>query len=355
MFAALFWIALLITLWVYVGYPALLLVWRAVGRKPVRKRYYEPRVSIVIAMYNESGRVRAKMENCLSLDYPSNKLEILVSLDAPTDGTDVLVEGYASYGVTIVHSSERRGKAVAINSALTLASGEIVVFADARQRFAPNALRELTANFADDSVGAVSGELVLLDQEDREAADGVGLYWRYEKALRSMESEISSVPGTTGAIYAIRRDLFKPLPEGTILDDVLIPMRIVASGKRAIFEPGARAFDHVTDSPELEYQKKTRTLMGNYELITHAPELLMPWRNPIIVQFLSHKVGRLIVPYCLLVLLASNLFLLHGYYLVSLAGQVLFYSLAVGGWLISRGRLAMKTSSPEFQKVKEQS
>ena len=353
MFAAVFWIALLITLWVYAGYPALLLVWRAIGRRPVRKRYYEPTVSIVIAMHNESDRVRAKMENCLSLDYPSDKLEIVVSLDAPTDGTDVLLEPYEAYGVKSVHSSRRRGKAAAINSALTLATGEIVVFADARQRFASNALKELTANFADASVGAVSGELILLDKDGREAADGVGLYWRYEKALRAMESEISSVPGTTGAIYAIRRDLFSPMPDGTILDDVLIPMRIVISGKRAIFEPAARAYDQVTQSPELEYQKKTRTLMGNYELITHSPELLIPWRNPIIVQFLSHKVGRLIVPYCLLALLVSNLFLLHSYYLVSLAGQTLFYSLAAGGWLISRGRNAMRPSGLLLEKAKE--
>jgi len=344
-----FWISLLVTVWVYAGYPLALIVWRSVGRRPVKKRYQEPTVSIVLAMHNESGRVDAKMRNCFALDYPGDKLEIIVSLDAPTDDTEDLMESWADLGVRVVRSDVRKGKAAAINAAMPFARGEIVLFGDARQRLAPNALRELVANFSDPSVGAVSGELVLLDEGGEESREGVGMYWRYEKALRLMESEISSVPGSTGAIYAIRRVLFQTLPQGTILDDVLIPMRIVMNGKRAIFEPAAVAYDQVTLTPELEFAKKKRTLMGNYELLVGTPQLLLPGKNPIIVQFLSHKVGRLIVPWCLVALLMSNLFLLHGFYLLFLLAQVLFYTFAFAGAVLSHRKedLKVHTLSPE--------
>jgi biofilm PGA synthesis N-glycosyltransferase PgaC len=349
MSARLFWISLVVTAWVYVGYPLALIVWRSVGRRPVKKIYREPTVSIVLAMHNESERVDAKMRNCFALDYPAGKLEIIVSLDAPTDDTEDLLEPWRELGVRVVRSDVRKGKAAAINAAMPSATGEVILFGDARQRLAPNALRELVANFSDPSVGAVSGDLILLDEGGEESNEGVGMYWRYEKALRSMESEINSVPGSTGAIYAIRRALFQPLPQGTILDDVLIPMRIVLNGKRAIFEPAARAYDQVTLTPELEFAKKKRTLMGNYELLVGLPELLLPGKNPIIVQFLSHKVGRLIVPWCLMALLMSNLFLLHGFYLLFLLAQVLFYTFAIAGGVISRRRedLKVHTLSPE--------
>jgi cellulose synthase/poly-beta-1,6-N-acetylglucosamine synthase-like glycosyltransferase len=185
-------------------------------------------------------------------------------------------------------------------------------------------------------VGAVSGALVLLDAQAKEASDGVGLYWRYEKKLRAMESDIHSVPGATGAIYAIRRELFTPLPTGTILDDVVVPMRIVLGGKRAIFDPSARAYGAVTQTPDMEYEKKKRTLTGNYQLFAEMPELLVPWHNPIFVQLMSHKVGRLIVPYCLAVLFISNLFLLDGLYRVALVIQVTWYIMACVGWFVSQ-------------------
>jgi hypothetical protein len=166
------------------------------------------------------------------------------------------------------------------------------------------------------------------------------LYWRYEKKLRAMESDIHSVPGATGAIYAIRRRLFAPLTPGTILDDVVIPMRIVLAGKRAIFDSMARAYGSVTASPDSEYEKKKRTLTGNYQLLAELPELLIPWRNPIFVQLVSHKIGRLVVPYCLVALFVSNLFLLDGFYRIFMILQALWYSLAcIGCWISHRGLL----------------
>jgi cellulose synthase/poly-beta-1,6-N-acetylglucosamine synthase-like glycosyltransferase len=330
---AIFWAALAGIAYVYAGYPLLLLVWRTCGRRPVRKRPQEPSVSLVIVMCNERTNVQAKMQNCLDLDYPAAKLQVIVSLDAPTDGTEALVRGYAGKGLEVVSSPVHRGKAEALNSGVAAATGEIVVFADARQRFEKGAVRELTANFADATVGAVSGELVLLDGRGKESSDTAGMYWRYEKKLRAMESDIHSVPGATGAIYAIRRELFAPLEAGTILDDVAIPMRIVLAGTRVIFDPAAKAHEVASGSAKSEYRRKTRTLAGNYQLFAQMPELLAPWRNPIFVQVVSHKLGRLLVPYCLVALFISNLFLLRGYYLAALAGQVLWYGLAAAGWL----------------------
>jgi cellulose synthase/poly-beta-1,6-N-acetylglucosamine synthase-like glycosyltransferase len=316
------------------------MLWRKLARRPVRKEYRELSVSLVMAMHNESKNARAKIQNCFELDYPADKLQIIVSLDAPTDGTDAVLRDYADRGVDVLYCPVRRGKAEALNRGLAIARGEIVMFADAEQRLEKPAVRELVANFADESVGAVSGALVLLDTQAKEATDGVGLYWRYEKKLRAMESDIHSVPGATGAIYAIRRKLFTALSPGTILDDVTIPMRIVLGGKRAIFDPSARAYDAVTESPDSEYAKKKRTLTGNYQLFAEMPELLVPWRNPIFVQMVSHKLGRLAVPYCLVALFVSNLFLLDGLYRIVMVLQVIWYALAcVGWWMSHRGEL----------------
>jgi len=326
-----FWIAVVVAVYVYAGYPLVLMVWQKLGRRPVRRRYQEPTVSLIIAMHNEVDNVHRKLQNCFDLDYPADKLQIIVTLDAPTDGTDDVISEYASKGVDIIYSTIRGGKSAAVNRGVAIARGEILVFTDAKQRLEAQALRELTADFADGSVGVVSGELVLLDSKGCESSEGVGAYWRYEKALRAMESDIHSVPGASGCIYAVRRSLFTPLPPATLLDDVVTPMRVVLGGHRVVFDPAARAYDAVSKNAECEYHRKERTLTGNYQLLANMPELLAPWRNPILVQFLSHKVGRLVVPYCLVALFISNLFLVHGIYLAALVGQILWYGLAAAG------------------------
>jgi len=338
-----FWAAFVGMLYVYAGYPVLLAIWRRLAPRPIHKRHYslgqgrsEPTVSIVVVMGNESTNVLEKMRNCMELDYPAGKLQIIASLDAPTDGTDALAR--QCQGVEVVCSQARIGKAGALNNGVERATGEILLFADSRQHFEKRALREIVANFADESVGAVSGELILLDERGREASDGAGAYWRYEKKIRAMESAIHSVPGATGAIYAIRRELFVPLSGGIILDDVVIPMQIVLGGWRAVFDSAARAYDSATESPEREYQRKTRTLAGNYQLLVELPALLLPWRNPIFVQFVSHKLGRLLVPYGLAAFFISNLFLTGAFYRTVLAGQAVWYLLAVVGWLLSTDR-----------------
>jgi biofilm PGA synthesis N-glycosyltransferase PgaC len=339
--ALIFWLSLCLIMYVYLGYPAVLAVLRRVMWRPVQKQYWEPEVSIIIAAHNERQRIENKLRNCLALDYPKRKLQIIVSLDGPTDGSEFLVWQYAARGVEIVHSQEHRGKASALNRAVRRARGEIIVFADVRQTFARSAIRELAANFADETVGAVSGELLLMSEpqngSQREDSSDVGLYWRYEKAIRSMESGVHSVPGATGAIYAIRRDLYRDIPEDTLLDDVLIPLQIVLGGKRAVFDPEAKAYDMVACCPLAEYGRKVRTLAGNYQLLWQAPQLLSPRQNPIFFQLVSHKLGRLVVPYALIVLMVTNVFMLHGIYVVMFSLQAGWYACAAAGhWMSKR-------------------
>ncbi len=332
----LIWISLAFLLYVHVGYPLVLLIWRRIAARPVKKSFWEPSVTILIAARNEQERIEAKIRNCLQLDYPQEKLEVVLALDAPSDGTEEIAWKYAGKIVNVLSFSQHKGKAGTLNSAVASAKGDILVFADVRQHFDRRALRELAANFHDPSIGAVSGELMLLDENGLEAADGVGLYWRYEKWIRAQEGEIHSMMGATGSIYAIRRELYTPIPTDTILDDVAIPMSIVLGGKRAVFDGSARAYDRVSATPGLEYVRKVRTLTGNYQLLARMPALLSPLHNPVWLQFISHKVGRLLVPHFLVLLFVANLFALRGAYLVLFCLQSAWYIMAFAGSLLSR-------------------
>jgi len=330
------WISLAFLLYVHIGYPLVLLMWRRIAPRPVNKGFCEPSVSILIAARNERDRIEAKIANCLQLDYPQEKLQVLLALDAPSDGTDEVAWKYADKVVNVLSFSQHKGKAGTLNLAAAAAKGDILVFADARQQFDRRALRELVANFHDPSIGAVSGELMLMDENGLEAADGVGLYWRYEKWIRAQEAEIHSIMGATGSIYAIRRELYTPIPLDTILDDVAIPMSIVLRGKRAVFDGSARAYDRLSASLELEYRRKIRTLTGNYQVLARMPALMSPLHNPVWLQFISHKVGRLLVPYFLVLLFVTNLFALSGAYLALFCLQSAWYMMACAGSLLSR-------------------
>jgi len=223
-----------------------------------------------------------------------------------------------------------QGKAAGLNDAIQLATGDVLLFTDSRQQIESGALRLLIENFADPDVGAASGELMLGDPTSGETGKGMGLYWRVEKKVRELESASGSVPGATGAIYCARRSLLmsSPLPEGTILDDVLLPMLVVRQGSRVIFDSRARAWD----SPDLgegrEFSRKVRTLSGNYQLLQIAPWLLSS-RNAIRFEFVSHKLSRLAVPFALLALLGASMFLPSPFYRAALVAQIAFYALSL--------------------------
>lgn len=340
-----FWTSAALIAYVYVGYPLLLAVWAWLARRPVRCAPLDastlwPSISIVLAARNEAGRLPARIQNLLTIAYPGPRDVIVVS-DGSTDDTRRVVAEFGAVRLVEVPSG---GKPAALNAGIAQARGEILVFADARQAFADDALMQLAANFADPQVGVVTGQLVLdVEQQtsDSTVGEGVGLYWQYEKWLRRHESAVWSTLGATGAIYAMRRGLWSPLPPDTLLDDVLAPMRAVLGGWRVVFEERARAFDRASVDAEAESRRKVRTLAGNYQILAQEPRLLLPFVNPVWLQYMSHKVGRLLVPWCLLgALLASAVLMFDGWiYALAFGLQAGFYLLALyGGWSEHRGR-----------------
>jgi cellulose synthase/poly-beta-1,6-N-acetylglucosamine synthase-like glycosyltransferase len=221
------------------------------------------------------------------------------------------------------------GKAAALSTGCQAARHEILVFADARQVWAADALPQLLRPFSDPRIGAVSGDLAI--ESSPGVLAGVGLYWRYEKWLRRSESRFHSTVGVTGAICAVRRNLFRTIPVGTLLDDVYWPLQVNLQGFRVVHESRARAFDRFPENVASEFHRKVRTLTGNFQLLTLLPTVLLPWRNPVWLQFLSHKFFRLLVPWALLILVSLNLALTGPLYQATFWLQVLFYTTAVIG------------------------
>ncbi|GAB6059644.1 glycosyltransferase family 2 protein [Desulfonatronum parangueonense] len=331
-----FLLSLTFILYTYGGYPLYLLLRAKLHSKPVRKAVPStwPMVSVVVAARNEEYTIARRIQNLLEQDYPADCLEILVASDGSDDATNLIVTELATSGhtgkrVRLIASQPAQGKPVALNKGVGEAQGEIIVFADSRQHFEPNVVTELVANFSDPSVGCVSGELVLVQGQGSDIRAEMDAYWHYEKKVRKLESASGSVVGATGAIYAIRKSLYKDLPAATILDDVLTPMNIILQGKRCVFDPKAVASDVVSRNIQSEMTRKIRTLAGNWQLIHLAPELASPLRNPIWWRFFSHKIFRLIVPVMLVLALVSNFFLTGAFFAFTLLAQILFYAIAI--------------------------
>jgi cellulose synthase/poly-beta-1,6-N-acetylglucosamine synthase-like glycosyltransferase len=338
--ALVFWISFALLVYVYAGYP--LVAWVRAHVFPRRRirAPIEPSVSLVVVAYNEADRIVARIENLLALDYPADKLEILIGSDGSIDATAARAWLFEEAGVKVHAFRERRGKPAVINELVAEAAGEIVVLGDARQAFDPSALRALVSHFADPDVGAVSGELVLEGERDGSTASrGAGFYWRYEKFIRASESRASSTVGATGAIYAFRRELFEPVPADTILDDVLIPMRIARSGRAVLFEPAARAYDTVSATAQQEYVRKVRTIAGTFQLFAREPWLLSPARNPLWFETISHKGLRLALPALHASLLTANFALTEGWiFQLAMGAQLCFYGAALGGHALRHAR-----------------
>jgi poly-beta-1,6-N-acetyl-D-glucosamine synthase len=359
-----FWVSVAFVAYVYVGYPLLLAVYTRLARRPpassllapAQRRDDFPGVSIIIAARNEGHRLPARIANLLESDYPSDRLQIIVASDGSTDATVDALNPYRDRVELVVLPP--LGKANALNAGVLRAVHPILVFADARQRFAPDAVRRLVAHFRDPRIGAVSGELILDCENDSgdgggiapssTIGEGVGAYWKYEKWLRRHEAVAGSMVGVTGAIYAMRRYLWQCLPTDTLLDDVLGPMRLVMRGYRVAFEANARAFDETAKDASHELRRKTRTLAGNFQLLTQEPRVLMPAVNPVWLQFISHKVGRLLSPYALIAIFVSNTMRVitspSPFYLATFAAQVGFIALALYGVALDRrGRMTAVT------------
>lgn len=324
-----FWFSAALLAYTYVGYPAWLWVRSRLRYRPVRSASSTPSVSIVMIVRNEASALERKLKNLLSLDYPAGSSEIVVVSDGSNDSTNTILDYFSADGrIRVLVNPASRGKAACLNDAVAAARGEIVLFTDARQQIESGALRLLVDTFADPEVGCASGELMLGDPAAGEHIRGMGLYWRIEKSVRQMESASASVVGATGAIYAVRRSLIVPVPAGTILDDVYVPMHVVKQGFRVVFVPEARAWDVADQGHEREFSRKVRTLGGNYQLVQLAPWLFSS-QNPIRFEFISHKMLRLLAPLLLVTMFVSSLVLPQMFFRAALLSQVLFYALGL--------------------------
>ncbi len=324
-----FWIAVGLIVYTYVGYAAWLRVRALWASRPVRRGGCEPSVSIVMVVRNEAELLPEKLGNLMDLDYPADRCEIIVVSDGSTDRTNAILEEHRLN--PRFHSRLNpvaRGKAAGLNDAVELAHGELIVYTDARQKIEAGAVRLLVENFADDEVGCASGELMLGDVGCGEETREPGLYWKVEKKVRQLESASGSVVGATGALYAVRRSLLVRVPPGTILDDVYVPMHVVRQGARVVFDERARAWDRPNLGTRREFSRKVRTLTGNYQLVQLAPWLLT-FKNPLWLEFMSHKLLRLLVPFALVVTLGSAFFLAAPVYRLALSVQLVFYGLGL--------------------------
>ncbi len=337
-----FWSGLMALIYTFLGYPVLVSCLGRFSRWSLAKDLMpDPSsVTVVLCVHNEQDRVQTRLQNLLASAYPPAKLDILVVSDGSTDETVACMNALANSRVAIIVEPTRCGKAHALNVGVAAARGEIVVFADARQHFFPETIPQLARHFQDSRVGAVSGALEI-DPSASAVGGGVDAYWRLEKFLRAAESQWDSAIGCTGALYAIRRRSFQPIPEDTILDDVVIPMQIANQGLRVLFDPTARAFDPQPLEPHRERIRKRRTLAGNFQMLLRYPGWLLPWRNRLWWQLISHKYLRLLAPFLLLVVFLANSALLDAPLCRLLFfGQIAFYVSAFIGLVFSSLRLA---------------
>lgn len=346
--ASMFWISLGLLAWVYAGYPALLWLLKALGiRRPLRADRIEPRVTLIVSAYNERQVIAAKLENCRRLDYPADRFEVIVVSDASDDGTDDIVQA-AGPPARLLRMETRGGKTVGLNAALRAARGDIVVFSDANAMYERDALRMLVRNFADPRVGAVTGESRYEIGADDASTESEGAYWSYEIWIKGLESSLGSVVGGDGAIYAIRRGLYRDLAPGD-LSDFVNPLQIVAQGYRNVYEPAAVSWEGGAEGYGAEFRRKVRIVNRAWRATHKMRALLNPFRYGFFsLQYLSHKVLRWLVPWLMLVVFASNLLLAGSSPLFALlmAGQFLFYGLALLGWLLAgRGGLVGRVTS----------
>lgn len=322
----LFFLCLLTLLYIFVGYPLLLdLVAKRKKQEHVagdaRNKIHKD-ITIILCVYNGAHRLKERIDNLLNNGYPKEHLYITVVSDGSTDNPKKAIEEMNNERVSLIHYKQNKGKSHALNLGIKNSSTELLVFADIRQMFRENTISQLVLELDNEGVGAVSGNLQIAPDKDNSESDP-GLYWRYEKWIRENQSRVGTLLGVTGAVYAAKKSLIPVVPQNTLLDDMYIPLSIVKQNYVVKFSKDAVAFDVSSTSLSEEFSRKTRTLAGNFQLLSLLPWLRSPFSNPVFGQFFSHKILRLIMPYCLIGLFVSSLLseygLLNSFALVQLA------------------------------------
>ncbi|RMF53057.1 MAG: glycosyltransferase family 2 protein [Chloroflexota bacterium] len=356
--ALLFWLSASALFWTYFGYPLLMALRATLAARPIQQdESYLPSVTLLIPAHNEADVIRDKLENALSLDYPTDQLQIIVVDDGSTDGTTEIVRAFEDRGVQLIRQPERSGKMAAVNRGFEAATGELVVLSDASPIYAPNALRLLARNFADPSVGVVVGALRLWDAQNA-VAKPAGLYWQYESALRRWESLTGSTVAVHGNMFAVRRGLYRPLRRYTINDEFSIAMEVMRQGYRVVYEPHAVSYDIASATMSDEFKRRARINAGRFQALFSAGYLRAPTLD-LTFRLISHKLLRPLTPifmlvtlisaFLLMILSALNLDRAFWFWLLAFFAQDAFYMLAYAGYLAERnGRSHKLLSVPYF-------
>lgn len=349
----LFFLGIFIIFYSYLGYGILLwliLKIRKVLRpdqRTIDPAYY-PSVSFVVPCYNEADIIEAKINDSLQLDYPADKLQIIFITDGSDDGTPELVRKYDQ--VQLLHQAGREGKSAAENRVMQHVQSEITVFSDANTYLPSDALKKIVRHYADASVGAVSGEKRIMESREAAASSaGEGLYWKYESALKRMDSELYSIVGAAGELISFRTALYEPLEKDTILDDFVLSLRIAEQGYRVIYEPGAYAMETASANIREELKRKVRICAGGWQAMLRLQSLLNPFRNFVLTfQYVSHRVLRWsVTPLFLFLLIPVNAVLvMHpvrgGIYMQLFILQLVFYAMAMLGLGLARKAIRVK-------------
>jgi len=334
----LFWLATALIGWTYVGFPLAVLARARLRPHPVASADITPTVTVVLAAHDEAGHIGARVDDLLAQDYPADLLRIVVASDGSTDGTVAIARRREDLRLEVL-DLPRTGKAAALNAAVARATGEILVFTDANTAFAPDAVRAIVRPFADPAVGGVAGDQAYVRSSNRPSpvsgVTDVGErgYWDLDRMVKIAESRGGNVISATGALYAIRRDLFGSVPDG-VTDDFVTSARVVAQGRRLVFEPAARAFEPVADSGRREYGRKVRIMTRGLRGVSVMRELLDVRRHGFYsIQLLTHKVLRRLMAVPLLMVALSTPFLFDRgpVYRLAAIGQLLVYGLGAIG------------------------
>lgn len=341
-----FWILIALILMVFPGYPLFLWLASRLVRRPVDKADIQPSVSFIIAAYNEELVIRQKLENALAIDYPAELFEIIVASDCSSDNTDSITEEFADQGVILNRLEERGGKTANQNSAINRSRGDILVFSDASALYEPDAIKKLVRNFNDPEIGCSAGRLVHFAERTRQLVNEKNQYTSFEQRLKTMESSIFSIIGVNGPIYAIRRELARPLPED-LTSDFITPLDVILQGFRTVYEPEAISYEEVPRTHATEFRRKIRTVRAGVTVMAAMVALLNPFKYFWPCVFLiGHKILRWLLVWNLAALFVVNCFLIgvSPWYQVSLALQAMFYLAAALGELL-KGRGAPRILS----------
>lgn len=343
--AFIYWFCITIIFYSFIYYPLVVrFLAKTMPKKRKRGASHLPCVSILVAAYNEESHIADKIQNYKNLNYPKDKIEILFGSDGSTDKTNEILKSQADDNIRTFFYGSRSGKAATLNRLVKNAKGKILIFSDANTVYESDAISKLVRHFQDESVGGVCGQLRLINPMSKIESEGERLYWGYENNLKKHEAEVKTVLGANGAIYALRKDLFHPLPENkVIVDDFLIPLRAVIDGYDIVYDEEAIATETVSPHLKAEFSRKTRIGAGNFNTLSEIKSLLNPSRGFVAFALWSHKIFRWFAPFFLAGAFISNLFLLDSlFYVYTFTLQIFFYLSALFGLYLDKKGKAIK-------------